>query len=178
MDEEHVNMVQRFGKKRADDTSSKTSYEDTVIADLPKTLRGKGTALVGFFQRNGIGYDSSNRLTYKEKAIPGSNYRDLLSDLVRYRDVAPPKGFETLALILRNVNVGRELITNLERYEYINGLSSEGYAGDSECEVSPVKPRSKKFLGKADPCKRTGGVKKVFEIDRSSPYVIKKWSSF
>ena len=128
VDEDHINMVQKFGSRGASDpnsgpsSSSSPTYEDTIIADLPKTLRNKGAALVAFFKRHNIGYDEGNRMTYKGTAIPGSNYRDLLSDLVRWREIPSPVGFENLARILKGINVGRELITNLARYKFIEEL--------------------------------------------------------
>lgn len=174
VDAEHVGMMRKFGGPRTEEATSPTTYEDGVISDLPKTLQSKGTALVRFFQRNNIGYDSTNRLTYNGKAVPGSNYRDLLSDLVRYRDRPPPTGFESLARILKDVNVGRELITNLERYAYINDMSD-----NEHIECSEKRRVGRAYVGVVNR-KRSVGITTGLGCDRkrSVPSEAKKWSAF
>ena len=178
VDADHVNMMRKYGDKSESEEVESNTYEETVIADLPKTLKSKGSALVGFFQRNSIGHDSSNRMTYKGNAIPGSNYRDLLSDLVRYRDVPPPQGFEALARILKNVNVGRELITNLERYSYIAKLSDNAYDGGSDTSSSLdtelLRPRS---FGRVQRKRRSGVTKYGAKRSRANS-LAKKWVTF
>ena len=134
--------------------------------------------MVGFFQRNNIGHDSSNRMTYKGRTIPGSNYRDLLSDLVRYRDVPPPQGFEALAIILKNVNVGRELITNLERYDYIVKLSDKAYDGGSDgSNSSDTELLRKSVSGRVQRTKRFGVTKGTVKRTQAVS-LSKKWITF
>lgn len=172
VDENHFNMMRKFGGGVEEPTVPTLTYDEVVVADLPKTLRSKGAALVGFFKRNGIGHDSKGRLTYKNQSIPESNYRDLLSDLVRYRDVSPPYGFQSLARILKNLNVGRELITNLARYKYINELPDVVTGGDALKDVNNTETMSQRIKGR-----RSVGIKRSRSDDLDDS-VAKKWVAF
>ena len=128
VNEDYFHMLTKYGddsKCKADGgTAGESSPDQTIIASLPKTFQPKGQALLSFLRANEIGYDESQRVTVKGDPIEGSNFLDVLHDLLRYRDVPPPKGFTELAPVLKKLNISREFVPNLERYRYITQLEA------------------------------------------------------
>ena len=126
--EDFVKMVNKYGEKPKEldqDESGSSHTDELILSTLPKTYKAKGGALISFLKSHDITYDDKHRIAIKGKAIQGSNFTDSIHDLIRYRDVPPPQGFETLAKVLKRINVSRELITNLERYKYISDSDGE-----------------------------------------------------
>ena len=142
VDENYVEMIKRIGKSaRADDTQALSDTEATkerIIKNLPKTYALKGAALIDFLLSKGIGFNEENSLVIKGEKVMGTNFEDLVHDLLRPRDRPPPPGFDQLAMALSTANVSRELITNLERYQAIAKQRISGEVDDGEKEsLSP-----------------------------------------
>ena len=123
VDENYVNMAERIGKaaKSEDklEMSDRDATKERIIKNLPKTYALKGAALIDFLLSKGISFDDENSLVIKGRKVKGTNFEDLVHDLLRPRDRPPPPGFDRLAAALSTANVSRELITNLERYQAI-----------------------------------------------------------
>ena len=133
--------------KKVEDVEEKDGDEN-MISSLPKTFQPKERALLNYLKSNGITYDQSHRVTVDGVPITHSNILDILHDLLRYRDVPAPNGFDKLAVELRRINISREFVPNLERYNYIMGLDppkqSDSSVGEEEMTPSPrAKPSIK-----------------------------------
>ena len=123
VNEDYLNMLRKHGTDVND--SEKQVKDETIVATLAKTFRAKGEALITLMKDNGITTDEKHQLIIDGEPVPGTNFTDLVHDLLRYRAVEPPQGFETLARALKHINVSRELITNLDRYKYIAEIDKE-----------------------------------------------------
>ena len=123
VNEDYLNMLRKHGADTAE--PEKQGKEQTILATLPKTFRSKGEALISLMKDNGITMDEKQQLVINEKPVSETNFTDLVHDLLRYRAIDPPHGFETLARALKSINVSRELITNLDRYKYIADIDRE-----------------------------------------------------
>ena len=132
VNEDYINMVKKYGVPQSNDSTSTTAITDTldtsdqmIAMTIPKTLRGKAETLIKYLRANGVTYDETHCLIIDDKPIEGANYADLINDLVRYREsLPPPRGFENLAPVLKRLNVSRELVTNMKRYNDIMALST------------------------------------------------------
>ena len=125
VNEDYFNMLTKFGdSKPKDEGLEQQNTDENMVSSLPKTFQPKGKALLEFLKANGITYDKTYRVIVNETPIEGSNYFDILSDLLRFRDIPAPVGFTELAPVLKRINVSRESVPNLERYNYIIGLDS------------------------------------------------------
>ena len=133
INEDYLNMLKKFGERptNEEEVEDELHSDKALITSLPKTFQPKGEALLSFLKTNGILYDDSQRVTVNGNPIEGSNYMDILHDLLRYRDVPAPRGFSELAPVLKKINISREFVPNLERYQYIN-----------EQDISPKPPTS------------------------------------
>lgn len=124
VDENYMQMLKKFGgtgnadREPLEDTAQENSDKD-IILTLPKTYRAKGEALLAFLKQNGISRDTGQQLLINGKAVPGTNFLDIMHDLLRYRDLPPPKGFSVLSPVLKSLNISREMVTNLQRYKDI-----------------------------------------------------------
>lgn len=124
VDENYIQMLKKFGgSEHADREQTAAQVEENsdrdIVLTLPKTFRAKGEALLVFLKQNGITRDKGQRVLVQGKVIPETNFLDILHDLLRYRDLPPPKGFQMLAPILKSLNISRELVTNMQRYKEI-----------------------------------------------------------
>ena len=156
VNEDYLNMLKKFGERSTNEEEKDESHSDkALIASLPKTFQPKGEALLSFLKANGILYDTSQRVTVNGNPIEGSNYMDVLHDLLRYRDVPAPRGFSELAPVLKKVNISREFVPNLERYQYINeqdvspqpAKRSGAAAAQNSSPLSFLVPQKKKRKG-------------------------------
>ena len=135
-----------------DDDQQQDAQTNVVISTLPKTLRSKGASLIGFLRTNGIRHDEKHQLLIGGKPVLGSNFTDVIHDLVRMRgSVTAPVGFPELAVALRDANISRELIGNHQRYDSIkrgtftNNDNEGDNAGKKRTpEVSPSKKKPQK----------------------------------
>ena len=127
VNEDYINMIRKHGNIHG--SSSEENHlkgDETIVLTLPKTLRAKAEALIKYLRNNGVDYDDKHILTIDKVSIPGTNYADLIHDMVRFRETLPePPGFDALAPVLKRLNVSRELITNMKRYNTIMALSTE-----------------------------------------------------
>lgn len=127
VNEDYINMMKNHGSINASESKDNDQRKDeSVVLTLPKTLRGKAEALIKFMRTNGVDYDEKHQLIVNNEPVDGTNYTDLLNDLIRYREsLPPPYGFHTLATVLRRLNVSRELVTNIKRYNAIMEIPSK-----------------------------------------------------
>ena len=125
VDECYIDMLKKYGGTSASNSENKGSKRDveddesSIILTLPKTYRSKGEALIAFLRDNGISKSKSQQLMVNGDVVPGTNYVDIIHDLLRYRDLPSPDGFSILGPILKSLNISRKLVTNMQRYKEI-----------------------------------------------------------
>lgn len=98
---------------------SSTSVVDTgapyssVMMALPNQYQRKAAKLADFFAAHGghFGRNSSGQMTIQGKAIPNSNYHDLIRQLYIHR-TNMPVGFDTFVGELKKLNVPHHSISN------------------------------------------------------------------
>lgn len=129
--EDYIDRLKKQSSASTDDTvaspanNGETNDDQTIAQTLPKTLRDKAEALIKYLRANGIAYDEKHRLVIDGKPVDGANYADIINDLVRYREsLPPPHGFNLIAPHLKRLNISRELVTNMQRYNAIMGLET------------------------------------------------------
>ena len=172
MSEDYLEMLRKYGGKDNQDTASLSdencpvgkAADAKIIESLPVSHRNAGTLLLSFFKDNGISYDEAHQIVINGDPIPSSHAQDLVHDLLRFRkSVTPPTGFEELAQALADLNISREYVKNLARYDYIVKLRDCKHSqqkhletdvrmegrGEDEVHVRSVHPVLKKKLKRA-----------------------------
>ena len=145
VDGSYIDMLKKYGGSSSNNEISKEKCETddgSILLTLPKTYRSKGEALMKFMNDNGITRSKSQQLLINGSEIPGSNYVDIIHDILRYRDLPAPEGFSILAPILKSLNISRELVTNLQRYKDI--METKSSSNDCHDFIATTKFRRKR----------------------------------
>ena len=129
--DEYLEMLRQYGAQEKTQETGNTSENQSsgktadarIIESLPISHRNAGTLLLSFFKDNNILYDDEHRIIIDGKPVADSHVQDLVHDMLRYRRaVSPPPGFEELAHALADLNISREYVKNLARYDYIANI--------------------------------------------------------
>lgn len=93
---------------------------------LPKSFKKKGELMVECLLRNKdkIYWNDDGTVVINHKVIPGSNISDLINDTLRELKRPRPKGWEQLAMVLKDIKLPLMCIGNKQTLQYINNLQS------------------------------------------------------
>ena len=105
--------------------------EELILLSIPKTFRGKASALLAHL-RDVLKWNGRGELLQAGQVILASNITDLLKDLYR-REYAgpPPSGADVFWEILKNANAPLSLILNEDRKLRLQALQSVQDASSS-----------------------------------------------
>lgn len=113
-------------EKRVEDIAINTRDMDAeVLESVPKNYKKKVSLLLDRLKRNqNLSWNENGEMVYKGQVHPNSNILDLVNDIVRKRKDFNPTGWQTFAEVLREMNIPRELVGNLDRWQMINTTPS------------------------------------------------------
>jgi len=114
--------------------------EDLILLSIPKTFRGKASALLAHL-RDVLKWNARGELLQAGQVILASNITDLLKDLYR-REYAgpPPSGADVFWEILKNANAPLSLILNEDRklrLQTLQSVQTETSGGQTENVSNP-----------------------------------------
>lgn len=181
VDEGYLEMLRKYGTKESETTvdDSESVVEDKIISSLPVSYQNSGRMLLSFFKDNNIGYDDSHQLTISGTSILGSNIQDLVHDLLRYRQaVSPPPGFEQLAQALATLNISREYIKNLARYDHISRLREAGTTAIKEPNQESTENKTEELHTLGKQLKPLPLRKQIKRLNKNKRILSKKWISW
>lgn len=109
--------------------------EAEVMESVPKNYRKKVALLLERLKRNkNLSWNDKGEMVYKGEVYRNSNIVDLVNDIARKRKDFKAVGSQTFTTALKEINIPRELVGNLERWEEIS---------DEPLKSSPKKPLKK-----------------------------------
>lgn len=137
-------------KNQTTDTTSGKIYEDDLIRNFPKSIKGKAKVLLERIDRHRstqkdptVDWNSKGELLYKGEAVPGSNITDLILDVLQSRKDFNPNGWQQFMSGLKGINFPEAFVGNLKRRQFMHQLKEKD---KSELFVKelPTLPRSKR----------------------------------
>lgn len=95
--------------------------EEEIVEAAPKVMRKKAHLLLKRLRRDPqIDWNGKGELVYKGKTVKNSHINDLVQDVLRKRKQHNPHGWETFADALKQNNVPKDLVGNVERWNYMH----------------------------------------------------------
>lgn len=96
-----------------------------IVSSLPQKYRKKAELLISRLLSSGkISWNSDGTVSIKGGVIPGSNITDLVGDVMRSRKNVNPKGIDSFASLLTEINMPKEFIGNPKRLNLIQRYDS------------------------------------------------------
>ena len=97
------------------------AQNDKIINSVPTTLQRKARLMLQLLEQHPkMSWNDQGEISYAGKRIAGSNIIDLVNDMLRSRKtVASPRGWETFARGLAEVNVPQEAVGNKARWSWM-----------------------------------------------------------
>jgi len=92
-----------------------TEIREFDLTYFPKYLRSKADWLLKHLTKNGIRWNSTGEIFYNDQVVPGSHILELVNDALRERKRSNPTGWQVFALILKELNVPRNIVQNKRR---------------------------------------------------------------
>ena len=92
-----------------------------IIDSMSNTFKNKARLIIQHMKDNpDLAFNERGEFIWKGNIIEKSNMIDLINDILRKRkSVASPRGWQEFASALRNTNIPRELVGNIDRWNYI-----------------------------------------------------------
>ena len=152
-------------------------WEKDIIESVPKSMRNKAGRLLRYLQSHPkLKWNERGEMVWNDQVIKSSNIMDLVHDVIRKRRQPEPVGWREFAEVLTDVNVPRELVGNVERWNFMQKPSlnktPQPESGDlpfmRQKEASRVKTS---FEHKDTPLKWRN---KSFQVERKSGRSAKK----
>jgi len=94
---------------------SRTEIKEFDLTYFPKYLRSKADWLLKHLTKNGVRWNSTGEIFYNDQVVPGSHILELVNDALRERKRSNPTGWQSFALILKELNVPRNIVQNKRR---------------------------------------------------------------
>ncbi len=92
----------------------------SVVDATPKPYKNKAKVLLKYLEQNkNVAWSKNGELIYNGKIVPHTHVVDLVQDTLRKRKTHTPHGWKTFASALKESNVPRDVIGNLDRWEWI-----------------------------------------------------------
>lgn len=97
------------------------TIKNKIIESVPANLQRKAKLMLQLLEHHPkMSWNDQGELTYAGKRIAGSNVIDLVNDMLRARkNVSSPRGWETFAQGLSEVNAPQEAIGNKARWSWM-----------------------------------------------------------
>ena len=143
--------VKVFGEPSLPEVHTKTPVEETqesleaeIIQSAPKNLRHKASILLRRLkQDDNIAWNTKGELVYKGDVIPNTHIHDLVQDVLRKCKTHVPVGWQTFARALRESNIPKDLVGNLDRWQWMNQEETPMGVTVSATEVHTPKMKSR-----------------------------------
>jgi len=96
-------------------------WRDAILQKMPKIHKQKTKELIDFLNKSKeLQVHDSGEVSINGTILPQSNIVNLVHDIVRDRPKAPgPLGFKTFAMLLRDLNIPKDLVGNPSRWNMI-----------------------------------------------------------
>jgi len=103
-------------------TPPEEDFRKEVIKSVPKSLHSKADRLIDVLHKTpGLSWNHRGEMVLQGNVYAGSNYVDLINDVLRSRKTIEPVGWQVLANALNEVNVPQDLVGNAARWKYMRG---------------------------------------------------------
>ena len=132
--QQYNQILQRFlhvaGQKRKTlkiplESSTSEQLKVAILGTVPIKYQRKAILLLDVLtNEERIQWTKNGEVTIKGQKIQGSNLVELINDVLRHRRNVEPIGWQEFALLLKDLNVGRDVIGNKDRYDFLNQTGS------------------------------------------------------
>lgn len=175
-----VKVVQDRSTPNPGNESRRSDIEREIVESVPKTMSKKARLLIDRIKSNPVmKWNDKGELIYKDNTIPGTNISDLINDVLRHRRQFTPRGWETFAQGLKDINAPQELVGNRERWQYMHHRNPPRSLGPPKISVPP--PRFPTVIPSDTPAETRPGSRSA-RWRAISPRIIKtkrlRWSKF
>ena len=90
---------------------------ELLMSSIPKKYQSNAMLLYDILAPSkDISWSKSGEVTIKGKKIHNSHIIELVNDVLRHRKNIEPRGWQDFSKLLRDLNVGRDIIGNKNRY--------------------------------------------------------------
>lgn len=139
-------MLQETSPSEKQEPESQFLWPASILESLPKTKRSRAALLIDEIKNNpNIKVNKTGEISIGNVLIPSSHVIDLIHDFTRQRKTNKPAiGAEALAKVLKEANIPREYIGNMDRLNFMGSetkykeenLMKPLFRGDSNLDES------------------------------------------
>ena len=105
-----------------------TLLQDALKSTVPKKYQSKAMQLYVILRRSkDISWSQNGEVTIKGTKIPHSHIVELINDVLRHRKNIEPTGWKDFSILLKDLNVGSEIVGNTQRYQQGSGIVWHSY---------------------------------------------------
>ena len=153
----------------ASNTGLADNMTTKIIGSVPKSYNKRVVRLLEKLKKSNMKWNDQGELLIDNEAVPGTDIVDLVNDTVRKRKGFMPHAWETFARGLARVNISREVVGNVDRWDYIQ--KHRMYQDAPEVAPSTSgNPNRKAHSSKVGKKKRTGVISTPLTKIRWKPY--------